>query len=79
MAEKGTFTVLKIRKRPWYIWVLRAVWFLWLLFWAEVTVGSGKELEPGAFVISLIVFLLSLILGLLLWFWSYLKFKKAKT
>jgi len=79
MAEKGTFTVLKIRKRPWYIWVLRAVWFIWLLFWAEVTVGSGKELEPGAFVISLIVFLLSLIFGLLLWFWSYLKFKKAKT
>jgi len=76
MVNKGTYTVLNIRRRPWYIWVLRAIWFLWLLFWAEVTVGSGKELEQRAFVISLIVFLLSLILGLLLWLWGYIRFKK---
>ncbi len=77
MADKGKYTVLKIRKSPWLIWVLRAIWFLWLLFWAEVTVGSWKELEQRAFVVSLIVFLVSLILGILLWLWGYIRFKKV--
>ena len=79
MADKDTFTVLKFRNRPWYIWALRAVWFLWVLFWAEVMVGSGKEAESRAFVISLVIFLVSLVAGISLWLWGYLKFKKART
>ncbi len=77
MAEKGKFLVVKIRKSPWLIWVLRAIWFLWLLFWAEVTVGSWKELEQRAFVISLVILLLSLFVGSLLWLWGYIRFKKV--
>ncbi len=77
MAEKGKFLVVKIRKSPWLIWVLRAIWFLWLLFWAEVTVGSWKELEQRAFVISLIIFSVSLFSGLFLWLWRYIRFKKV--
>jgi hypothetical protein len=77
MAEKGKFLVVKIRKSTWLIWVLRAIWFLWLLFWAEVTVGSWKELEQRAFVISLIIFLVSLFSGLFLWLWGYIRFKKV--
>lgn len=78
MVYKGKYTVFKIRSSPWSIWVLRVIWFLWLLFWAEFTIGSWKELEQRAFVISLIIFLVSLFLGLLLWLWGYLKFKKVK-
>jgi hypothetical protein len=77
MAEKGKFLVVKIRKSTWLIWVLRAIWFLWLLFWAEVTAGSWKELEQRAFVISLIILLASLVIGSLLWFWGYLRLKKV--
>ncbi|NOR22358.1 MAG: hypothetical protein GQ476_06715 [Candidatus Aminicenantes bacterium] len=77
MAEKGKFLVVKIRKSTWLIWVLRAIWFLWLLFWAEVTVGSWKELEQRAFVISLVILLLSLFVGSLLWLWGYIRFKKV--
>lgn len=77
MAGKDTFTVLRFRNRPWYIWVLRAIWLLWILFWAEVMVGSGKEAEPRAFVISLVIFLASLAAGILLWLWGHLRFKKA--
>jgi hypothetical protein len=77
MAEKGKFIVVKIRKSTWLIWVLRSIWFLWLLFWAEVTVGSWKELEQRAFVISLIILLVSLVLGSFLWLWGYIRFKKV--
>ena len=77
MVDKEKYTVLKIRKSAWVLWVLRVIWFIWLLFWAEVTVGSWKEAEQRAFIISLIVFLVSLILGILLWLWGYLKFKKV--
>jgi hypothetical protein len=77
MAEKGKFLVVKIRKSTRLIWVLRAIWFLWLLFWAEVTVGSWKELEQRTFVISLIIFSVSLFSGFFLWLWGYLRFKKV--
>jgi len=77
MAEKGKFLVVKIRKSTWLIWGLRVIWILWLLFWAEVSVGSWKELERRAFVISLVILLVSLFVGSLLWLWGYLKHKKA--
>lgn len=79
MTDRNTFIELKIRKRSWFIWVLRAMWLIWVLFWLETTVGSWKEIETQAFVISLIIFLVSLIAGILLWLWGYLRFKKANT
>lgn len=54
-------------KLPWTIWALRIVWLIWLAFWAEVTIGSWKELEKRAFTISLVVFVVSLLVGLVLW------------
>ena len=77
MAEKRKFLVVKIRKRTWFIWGLRVIWVLWLLFWAEVSVGSWKELERRAFVISLVILLVSLVVGSFLWLWGYLRFKKV--
>lgn len=58
---------LKIRKRPWYIWLIRLIWLVWLVFWAEVSIGSWKEFETRAFVIALGIFLISLLLGILIW------------
>ena len=77
MAEKGKFLVVKIRKSTWLIWGLRVIWILWLLFWAEFTVGSWKELERRAFVIALVIFSVSLFSGLFLSLWGYIKHKKA--
>ncbi len=77
MAEKGKFLVVKIRKSTWLIWGLRVIWVLWLLFWAEFTIGSWKELEQKAFVISLVILLVSLVLGSFLWLWRYKRFKKV--
>jgi hypothetical protein len=68
MDKKNMYAVLKIRKRPYYIWILRLIWLAWLFFWVEVAIGSGQELEPRAFNISMLIFLVSLFIGLFLWF-----------
>jgi len=67
MKEKNVYHVLKFRKKPFYVWLLRLVWVVWLVIWAEIALGSKAELEPRAFIISLVIFLLSLLAGLLLW------------
>lgn len=78
MRDKKTYSVPKIRKRLWYIWILRLIWIAWLVFWIEVAVGSRLELEPKAFTISIIIFAISLFLGLLLWIKGLKKFRRTK-
>jgi len=77
MKDKQTYNVLKIRKKPWYIWIFRLIWLIWLIFWIEVAVGSKMELEPKAFIISLFIFAVSLFLGFFLWFEGLRKFRKS--
>ncbi len=75
--ESGYLT-LRIRKRPWYVWVLRAVWVLWLLLWLEFAIGSWREHEPHAFSIAVRVLIVSLLLGLGLYFWKLREEKEGK-
>ncbi len=75
MKNNNLYHTLKIRKKPFYIWILRIIWLVWLIFWAEVALGSKAELEPRAFAISLIVFFISLLAGLILWLVGLKKFK----
>jgi hypothetical protein len=77
MEAKDTYHFLKIRKKPWYIWLLRLFWLAWIIFWAEVAWGSWKEFEPRAAVISLSVLVFSLVVGILLWLWGSRRAKKA--
>jgi hypothetical protein len=56
---------------------MRLVWLVWLIFWAEVTWGSWKELEPRAAIISLSILVFSFAVGILIWFWGRLRQKKA--
>jgi len=74
--ENKNYIIIKIRKRPWYIWLIRVIWILLLLFWLEFTVGSWKEMEYRAFYISLTILITSFIAGLLIWLIGY--FKKSK-
>ena len=78
MRQENSFWTIKIRKRAWYVWLGRIVWLVWLIFWAEVAVGSWQEMEQQAFIISLVIFLLSLFLGLLLWLVGFVRYKKTK-
>ncbi len=70
---------IRIRKRPWYIWLLRVIWLLWLAFWLEIAIGSKLETEAQAFQISLYVFIFSLIFGLGLSLSRHYKRKKASS
>ena len=77
METKDSHHLLKIRKRPWLIWFLRLVWLAWVIFWAEVAWGSWKELEPRASLIALVIFVVSLVVGILLWARGYRMFRKS--
>lgn len=69
-AKEPGYVTLRIRKQPWYTWMLRALWVLWLLFWLEYAIGSKQELEPQAFTTAIKVLIVSLLLGLGLYFWK---------
>jgi len=76
MEKDNSYWILKIRKRPFYIWIFRFLWVVWLVFWAEVALGSKAELEPKAFVISMVIFFVSLLIGLVLWLLRIKRFKE---
>ncbi|MFQ6108959.1 MAG: hypothetical protein ACE5L7_05345 [Candidatus Aminicenantales bacterium] len=76
--RNSPYVFLKIRKRPWYVWVLRFFWLLWVILWGDVALGSWRELEPRAFIIALLVFLISLVGGFLIWLWGIIRFRKSR-
>lgn len=67
MNKNDIYKAIKIRRRPYYTWILRILWIVWLLFWLDLVVGSHQEWEPRAFQISLAVIVISFFLGLILW------------
>jgi|GEM_PF-1344582 len=77
-ANESGYRTFRIRKRPWYVWLLRAIWWLWMLFWLEFAIGSRQELEPQAFSIAVRVLIVSLLLGLALYFWKLRADRKGK-
>ena len=77
--ENKNYINIRIRKRPWYVWLMRVIWILWLLFWLEVTIGSWKEMEYRAFYISLVILVTSFIIGLLLWLIGHSKKSKVES
>jgi hypothetical protein len=68
---------LRVRKRPWYVWLLRAVWVVWIMAWLEFAIGSRQEIEPQAFSIAVRVLIVSLLLGLGLYFWRLREERKG--
>lgn len=65
MSEKY---VIEIEKRPWYEWLLWAVWFFTQIVIAQNALASSAELEPRAALISWIAFFALLIAGGVIWF-----------
>jgi hypothetical protein len=76
MDEKKIYATLQIRKRPWYAWLLRFLWLVWIIFWAEVSIGSWKETEPRAFAIAVVILAVSFLTGVLIWLRGYLKSRR---
>jgi len=67
--EDSGYIALRVRKRPWYVWLSGATWILWLAFWIEFAIGSWLEREEQAYTIAVKVLLVSLLFGLVLYFW----------
>ncbi|HEX7974524.1 MAG TPA: hypothetical protein VF498_08965 [Anaerolineales bacterium] len=59
---------INIVKRPWYEWVLWAVWFLVEIFIAQNAIASASELEPRAASIFWMTFGVLLLAGVIVWF-----------
>ncbi|MFO7540064.1 MAG: hypothetical protein R6X32_18650 [Chloroflexota bacterium] len=60
--------VVEIRTRPWYEWILWAVWLFLLVFIAQNAMASGVELEPRAATIFWVSFVVLLLGGGVVWF-----------
>ena len=65
MAENST---IEVKKRPWYEWVLWAIWFLAVIFLLQNAVASGQELEPRAATIFWVTFFVLLLAGGVVWY-----------
>lgn len=60
--------VIELKKRPWYVWLLTAVWVVLLAAIAQNAVASAQELEPRAAMIFWVSFVVVLLAGGAIWF-----------
>lgn len=61
MSTNQQHITVNIAKRPWYEWLLWALWFVADIFVLQNALASGEELEPRAamlFWITLVILLL---------------------
>jgi len=65
MSEKY---VIEIKKRPWYEWILWAIWFLAEIFILQNAIASGAELEPRAATLFWVMFFVLLVAGGVVWY-----------
>ena len=65
MAENYT---IEVKKRPWYEWLLWAIWILVEIFLLQSALASGRELEPRAATIFWIAFFVLLLGGGVVWY-----------
>jgi hypothetical protein len=60
--------VIEVKKRPWYEWLLWALWFIAEIFILQNALASSGELEPRAATIFWVMFFVLLIAGGVVWF-----------
>lgn len=59
---------IQIKKRPWYEWLLWAIWAFILVFIFQNAVASGAEIESRAATIFWVSFVVWLLAGGVVWF-----------
>lgn len=65
MSEKY---VIEIKKRPWYEWLVAALWLAAEVFILQNAVASSGELEPRAATLFWVSFVVLLVVGVVVWF-----------
>jgi hypothetical protein len=59
---------IEIARRPWYEWLLWAIWLFVEIVLLQNALASGAELEPRAATIFWIMFGVLLLGGVIVWF-----------
>jgi hypothetical protein len=67
MSESAESFTITIRKRPWWGWTVAGLWLLAELLFVQTAVGSMREGEGRAAMISWIVAAVLLAAGLVAW------------
>ncbi len=65
MSEK---IVIEIKRRPWYEWLVGALWLLSEVFLIQNAVASSGENEPRAAMLFWVSFFVLLVVGGVVWF-----------
>lgn len=60
--------VIEIKKRPWYEWLLWAIWLFAQVFLLQNAIASRAELEPRAATLFWVTFFVLLIVAGVVWF-----------
>ena len=66
--SNGSLVGSRAGRRPWYEWIVWALWLVSEVFLMQNAVASGQELEPRASMIFWILFAVVLIGGVIVWF-----------
>jgi hypothetical protein len=67
MANNSSNIKIEVVRRPWYEWVLWAVWLLVEIVLVQNALASAAELEPRAATIFWITFAVLLLGGVIVW------------
>lgn len=59
--------VLRIRKRPWWMWLLALLWLLVEIFFLQTAIASAYEFQRQAAIINWVIFFVLLVVGVLIW------------
>ena len=60
--------MLEVKKRPWWQWLLGALWLVVEIFLLQNSLASSGELEPLAATIFWVTFFVFLAIGLAVYF-----------
>lgn len=60
--------VIEVKQRPWYEWLLWAVWLFTEIFLLQNAIASRTELEPRAATLFWVTFFVLLIVAGVVWF-----------
>jgi uncharacterized membrane protein YecN with MAPEG domain len=60
--------MVEIKKRPWFEWVIGAIWLFTEVFVLQNAIASTGELEPRAATLFWVTFFVLLVVGVIVWF-----------
>jgi hypothetical protein len=66
MDNKNLYNI-KIRRRPWWMWLLAALWLVVEVFFLQCALASPAEHEPRATLIFWVLFAVIAVAGALIW------------